>query len=165
MGIDEKYMTIIDQCENRLGDLSDWENKFIMGEPDKKNKPPLRTRPYLSMNQKGILQRIVVERFEGGKWDNNKIRVDYGTVKAERTNDGWKIHVAGYPIGFGVTRKEAVQITAWLNSALSGIMSVPPKELQEAMDGQVAEIPEPAEMEESNPGSPEPDEAEYKPAF
>ncbi len=165
MPIDDKYMNIIDQSENRLDDLSDWEVKFIMGEPGKKNKPPLRTRPYLSLGQKQILERIVVERFEGKKWDNNKIRVDYGVVKAERSDEGWKIMLEGYPVGFGVTRKEAVVVTAWLNSALAGILGIPPKELTDAMDGQVAELPEPTEMTETNPGSPEPDAPAYTPAF
>jgi hypothetical protein len=168
MGIDQKYLDIIEQCENRSDELTDWERGFVMGEPGNAKRPPLKARPYLSMKQKEILDRIVVERFEGGKWDHKKIRVQYGVINAARTEDGWKITIADYPVGFGVTRKEATILTAWLDSALSAIFAIPPEELGDILDGgQVAEIPEPEEVED--PGEPvfgeDPEEANEEDPF
>jgi hypothetical protein len=48
-------------------------------------------------------------------------------------------------------------VTAWLNSALRAILSVPTEELPDFLDGQKAEVPEEGELEDSNPGAEEPD--------
>ena len=144
--IDDKYMEIIEQCENRLDELSDWERGFISGDPDDSKKPPLRERTFLSMGQKQILDRIVVERFEGGKWNNRKVQIEYGKVNADKTTEGWVVTIAGHSVGQGVTRKEAVIITAWVHSALAGIFGIPKDEISEYFGEQ--EVPEQVEEDE-----------------
>jgi hypothetical protein len=134
--IEEKYKNIIDQCEKRIDELNDWEKGFILGEEDNPKKPPLNTRTYLSTAQKNILDRIVVQRFEGGKWDKNNIQMEYGDVGADRTNEGWVVHIAGYPIGLGMVRKEVPIITAWLHSALPALLQIPHEALKNYLNGQ-----------------------------
>lgn len=136
--IDAKYMRIIEQCEQRIDELDGVEKGFVLGDPDSKyasGKEPLRNRQYLSTAQKGWLDKIVVTRFEGGKWDKNKINLDYGDISAEQTSEGWVIQIAGHGIGEGMSRKEAPVVTSWLDKALKELLCLPKEAFENYRNG------------------------------
>jgi len=145
MGIDQRFVDIIEQCEARLDELNDWERKFILGD-EKKGGGPLKNRGYLSYKQQEILERIECEKLLGKKWSRRGVQLQYGAINASQSNAGWIVTVANYPVGEGVTKKEAGIITHWLHRALAGILSVPPSDLSDYQDGTPAEIPEREEV-------------------
>jgi len=113
--IQQKYQDIIDQCKARPNDLSDWEREQFL--------PRCVQQKYLSVKQKQILDRIVAERFNGEEVKQKPSRVTYqeGRINATQTDDGWMIELDETRIGLGLTRKEAVVVTAWLNDAVGDL--------------------------------------------
>lgn len=159
--ITEKYMKIIDQCEQRITELNEWEQGFILGETGNSKKPPLRERTFLSSAQKNILDRVVVQRFEGGKWDKYNIQIDYGDISANRTNEGWIVTVGGHEIGTGMVRKEVPIITAWLDGALSALLNIPREAFANYLNKEGGTEPEQkAELNQIIDGDVEVEEAE-----
>ena len=138
--IEQRYEEIIAQCKARISDLSEWEQGFLLGDPTSPNKkPPLDARTWLSDGQKKILDRIVCERFNGEKFEKKTI-LTYGDITSSQTDNGWITTIAKYPIGKGVTKKEAEIINGWLSTALAGILSLP-KEVLEDYINTPAEVP------------------------
>lgn len=148
MALSERYAEIVEQCEARIDELNEWEQSFILG--DGKKSSPLRTRDYLSKRQKEILERIECERLLGQKWNRQGVQLQHGAINAEKSDKGWLITVANYPVGEGITKKEAGIVTYWLHGALAGILSVPKSDVQDYLDGLPAELPEPEEVEEED---------------
>ena len=137
--IEQRYEEIIEQCKARINDLSEWEQVFVLGDPANAKKPGITTRTWLSDGQKKILDRIVTERFEGGKFTKQTI-LKHGDIDSRSTDNGWITIIKNYPIGKGVTKKEAELINSWLSTALTGILSLP-KEVLEDYINTPAEVP------------------------
>ena len=125
--IPQRYVDIIEQAEQRLDELSDYERCYITGIDQKTGEVskwgPLRDRSYLSLKQQNMLDRIACERFEGGKWDNRTVRLEYDNVDAVRTDEGFIVRIEGVPVGTGIAKKEAGTIAAWLAASLEDIRS------------------------------------------
>jgi len=138
--IEQRYEEIISQCKARITELSEWEQGFLLGDPtNPKKNAPLDSRTWLSDGQKKILDRIVCERFQGEKFEK-KVILTYGNIDSGQTDNGWVTTIGKYPIGKGVTKKEAATINAWLSTALAGILSLP-KEVLEDYINTPAEVP------------------------
>lgn len=120
--IQKRYMDIILQCEARADDLSDWEKDFVFGDPAKNNSVAMKDRQFLSTKQKGVLEKIVVTRFEGKTWDKNRsIKTVYGDVEGVRTEEGYVLRIKGNAVGPGMAKIEVPTVAGWLEQALSDL--------------------------------------------
>ena len=132
--INEKILQLIEEIENNLDKLTDWEREFICGNPDKSYSMPIKQRPWLSLSQERLLGRIYSQRIQKEKWINNK--VDFDPIDAVLDKEqGYIIHIAGNPVGHGVSKKEASIINIFLSEALDEIRSIPEEEITSWMAG------------------------------
>lgn len=132
--IDQRYEEIIRRCMEEIDKLTEWEQQFILGDESKKSLPIIQ-RKFISEKQKEVLDKIFMRRFMGEADYRPEVKIEFGTICGERTEEGYFCTIGGRRVGVGHSKKEIALINKWLSVALHEIMALPQEVLADFMDG------------------------------
>ena len=76
-----------------------------------------------------------MRRFMGEADYRPEVKLEFGTIGGERTEEGYFCTIGGRRVGVGHSKKEIALINKWLSIALHEIMALPQEVLADFMDG------------------------------
>jgi hypothetical protein len=111
MAIDEKYKRMIAEIQPIVMEKgNDWCKNFIADMADKQHNLSFAMREKIDE----LHRQYVLGEDTKGKTSKT---INLAHTRAQRTSEGWEIYVNEVMVGQRVTRKEAIAITNWLETA------------------------------------------------
>jgi hypothetical protein len=122
MSIEKEYLDLIEEIKQNDDKLNDWERGFIYG--DDSGSTPIGERSQLTAGQKKTIEKIHSERVQGNERSKEtNITFNNDRIKAVKLETGsYVITIDENQIGSGISRREAIAVTAWLSENIETLI-------------------------------------------